>query len=120
MTSLTHVQRVRILYKTILKLHRGLPIEMQPLGNDYLRDEFKRHKSCNPAEAHVFMNEWANYALSLAEQLGLRGPINAKKLGKPLQEEYLQNMKDEQIHQLYELMLAANGIEDDKKLNNNS
>lgn len=54
-----HIQRVRILYKTILKLHRGLPEEMQTLGNNYVRDEFRRHKKCNPAEANVFMNEWA-------------------------------------------------------------
>lgn len=59
MTSSSHVQRVRILYKTIIKLHRGLPNEMQSLGNNYLRDEFKRHKNCNQAEAHVFMNGWA-------------------------------------------------------------
>lgn len=40
----SHVRRVRILYKSILKLHRGLPIEVQELGTNYVRDEFKRHK----------------------------------------------------------------------------
>lgn len=58
MTSLAHVQRVRKLYKTILKLHRGLPEEVQSLGNNYVRDEFRRHKNCNDAEANIFMNEW--------------------------------------------------------------
>lgn len=53
-----HVQRVKLLYKTILKLHRGLPPELQILGNSYAKDEFKRHKNCNTAEAAVFMNEW--------------------------------------------------------------
>lgn len=56
--DLTHVQRVRLLYKTILQLHRGLPTELQVMGNSYARDEFKRHKSCNIAEASVFMVEW--------------------------------------------------------------
>lgn len=56
--DLTHVQRVRMLYKTILHLHRGLPAELQVMGNSYARDEFKRHKSCNIAEASVFMVEW--------------------------------------------------------------
>lgn len=56
--TLTHVQRVRTLYKTILKLHRGLPTEMQSLGTPYVRDEFRRHKNCNEAESYVFMNEW--------------------------------------------------------------
>jgi hypothetical protein len=57
--DLTHIQRVRMLYKTILKLHRGLPTELQVMGNSYARDEFKRHKTCNIAEASVFMVEWA-------------------------------------------------------------
>lgn len=54
----THAQKVRILYKNILKLHRGLPKELQILGSNYTRDEFKRHKKCNEKEAEIFMNEW--------------------------------------------------------------
>ncbi|CAG2062673.1 unnamed protein product [Timema podura] len=56
--ELSHVQRVRLLYKTVLRLHRGLPDELKQLGNIYVREEFKRHKSCNIAEAAAFMNEW--------------------------------------------------------------
>lgn len=56
--SFTNQQRVRILYKTILRLHRGLPQELQILGTNYTKDEFKRHKSCNAEEAEVFVNEW--------------------------------------------------------------
>lgn len=58
MASRTHVQRVRILYKTILRLHRGLPAEVQPLGNNYVRDEFRRHKKCVESEAIIFLHEW--------------------------------------------------------------
>lgn len=54
----THTQKVRFLYKTILKLHRGLPQDIQLLGSIYVRDEFRRHKNCNQAEAAVFINEW--------------------------------------------------------------
>jgi hypothetical protein len=57
--DLTHVQRVRMLYKTILKLHQGLPADLRVMGTAYARDEFKRHKTCNVAEASVFMVEWA-------------------------------------------------------------
>lgn len=59
MSSLNHVQRVRLLYKTILRLHRGLPNELQELGQTYVRDEFRRHKNCNPKEARTFMLEWS-------------------------------------------------------------
>jgi protein gp37 len=58
MASRTHVQRVRILYKTILRLHRGLPTEIQPLGDNYVRDEFRRHKKCVESEAIIFLHEW--------------------------------------------------------------
>lgn len=53
-----HIQRVQKLYKTILKLHRGLPKDLQVLGSAYVREEFKRHKKSNEAEAKVFLNEW--------------------------------------------------------------
>lgn len=58
MSGLNHVQKVRLLYKTILRLHRGLPKELQELGQTYVRDEFHRHKNCNPKEAQTFMLEW--------------------------------------------------------------
>lgn len=58
MSNLFHIQRVRILYKTILRLHRGLPSEIQVLGTNYVRDEFRRHKNCNEDIAIIFMNEW--------------------------------------------------------------
>lgn len=59
MSGLNHVQKVRLLYKTILRLHRGLPKELQELGQVYVRDEFRRHKNCNPKEAQTFMLEWS-------------------------------------------------------------
>ncbi|XP_012274103.1 succinate dehydrogenase assembly factor 3, mitochondrial [Orussus abietinus] len=114
MNCLTHVQRVRMLYKTILKLHRGLPEEIQSLGNTYVRDEFRRHKKCSPTEANVFINEWADYAVSLAEQLGLQGPRTAKPLGKHMEIQELDKLRDEQVYQLYELMVAALGKSESK------
>ncbi|KAG5333563.1 SDHF3 factor, partial [Acromyrmex heyeri] len=115
MASRTHVQRVRMLYKTILRLHRGLPIEVRPLGDGYVRDEFRRHKRCVESEAIIFLHEWTNYAVSLAEQLGLRGPHTAKQLGRYLKEEDIEELRDEQVCQLYELMIAATGKPEDAK-----
>ncbi|XP_014489513.1 PREDICTED: succinate dehydrogenase assembly factor 3, mitochondrial [Dinoponera quadriceps] len=109
MASRTHVRRVRMLYKTILRLHRGLPAEIQSLGDNYVRDEFRRHKKCVESEAITFLHEWTDYAVCLAEQLGLRGPHTAKQLGKYLKEKDLEKLRDEQVCQLYELMIAATG-----------
>ncbi|PBC27977.1 succinate dehydrogenase assembly factor 3, mitochondrial isoform X1 [Apis cerana] len=109
MSNLFHVQRVRILYKTILRLHRGLPPEIQVLGTNYVRDEFRRHKNCNEDIAIIFMNEWTEYAIMLTKQLGLKGPHTAKPLGENLKEEDFNKFRDEQLHQLYELMIASTG-----------
>lgn len=55
----TNVQRVRLLYKTVLRLHRGLPSELAELGTIYAKDEFKRHKKCSAKEADIFISEWS-------------------------------------------------------------
>ncbi len=57
--NLTHPQRVRLLYKTCLKLHRGLPDQMQIIGDAYVKEEFKRHKSATPEQTAAFMEAWA-------------------------------------------------------------
>lgn len=103
----THTQKVKILYKLILKLHRGLPEEFQIIGTNYARDEFKRHAACTPHEASIFMNEWTNYAISLAKQLGAKGACNESTFGNQLPQHLLDNLREEQIVQLYELMEAA-------------
>lgn len=36
-----HIGRVRTLYKSVLKLHRGLPTELQAFGDDYAKSEFR-------------------------------------------------------------------------------
>uniref|UniRef100_A0AAG5DG37 Succinate dehydrogenase assembly factor 3 n=1 Tax=Anopheles atroparvus TaxID=41427 RepID=A0AAG5DG37_ANOAO len=105
---MNHGQKVRILYKSILRLHRGMPPALQEMGNNYVKDEFKRHKNCSPIESQKFMNEWAGYALNLAEQLGLRGkPGPVGMIGEDLSESQLEHFREEQLTQLYELLLEA-------------
>ncbi|KER30659.1 hypothetical protein T265_03006 [Opisthorchis viverrini] len=58
--SLTHPQRVRYLYKLILRLHRALPPDMAELGNRYVREEFRKHKNSPPAFIRSFMVEWSD------------------------------------------------------------
>ncbi|CAH1364357.1 unnamed protein product [Tenebrio molitor] len=113
--SFSNVQRVRILYKTILRLHRGLPKELHELGTNYVRDEFKRHKTSNAGEAEVFIKEWTDYAIALAQQLGLRGPQTGSSIGASLNESDLNKFRDEQVYQLYELMEAAKGQKKTKR-----
>ncbi|XP_058820469.1 succinate dehydrogenase assembly factor 3, mitochondrial [Topomyia yanbarensis] len=110
---LAHVQRVRILYKTILRLHRGLPKELHSLGNQYVKDEFRRHKTCSNQEASLFMHEWTDYAITLANQLGVKGkPKSLDNIGGNLDLPKLDDFRDEQIAQLYELLLATKGSDE--------
>lgn len=99
----------------------GLPAEIQPLGNSYAKDEFKRHKTCNPAEAQVFLIEWTNYAVQLSHQLGLGIKGRPKeKVGEYLPVNKLDDLREEQVVQLYELMKAATGEMEDEKSKNSS
>ncbi|KAL6074340.1 hypothetical protein STEG23_012090 [Scotinomys teguina] len=53
-----HVSRVRSLYKSILQLHRALPLDLKALGDQYVKDEFRRHKNVGSGEAQRFLQEW--------------------------------------------------------------
>ncbi|XP_052576763.1 succinate dehydrogenase assembly factor 3, mitochondrial isoform X1 [Peromyscus californicus insignis] len=53
-----HVSRVRCLYKRILQLHRALPPDLKALGDQYVKDEFRRHKTVGSGEAQRFLQEW--------------------------------------------------------------
>lgn len=54
----THVSRIRSLYKRILVLHRFLPIHLRAFGDQYVKEEFRRHKSASPEEVKSFLSEW--------------------------------------------------------------
>ncbi|KAK7497556.1 hypothetical protein BaRGS_00011196 [Batillaria attramentaria] len=100
-----HVSRVRALYKAILKLHRGLPLQMQALGDQYVKEEFCRHKEANKQEVDIFMTEWTKYYVTLAKQLGPKRKF--KTVGEHLSPELLDNFNNEQVGQLKELLEAA-------------
>ncbi|BET03209.1 unnamed protein product [Nesidiocoris tenuis] len=102
-----HVSRVRFLYKTILRLHRGLPEDLRLLGTSYLKDEFKRHKNVDVVAASRFIAGWTDYAINLTKQLDVKA--NAK-LGSNLDPESLDNFNDEQVAQLYELKKVTKAV----------
>ena len=65
------------------------------------RDEFKRHRACSKAEADVFLKEWTSYAITLAKQLSKRTAFQS--FGVDLVETQLEDFREEQVVQLYEL-----------------
>ncbi|XP_061111846.1 succinate dehydrogenase assembly factor 3, mitochondrial [Conger conger] len=108
MANPAHVSKVRALYKRILQLHRFLPVDLRALGDQYVKDEFRRHKSAKPGEVTSFMIEWEGYRDTLQTQVletASRG--GAGVYGTVLSEEKLKQFQDEQFSQLYELMLES-------------
>ncbi|GAA52464.1 Succinate dehydrogenase assembly factor 3, mitochondrial [Clonorchis sinensis] len=105
-TSLTHPQRVRYLYKSILRLHRALPPDMAELGNRYVREEFRKHKNSSPEFIHSFMVEWSRYAVELSKQVRNLPRSDSEEyvnIGKVLDESQLKYFNEAQLEQLLEL-----------------
>jgi len=109
MAAPAHVSRVRSLYKRILVLHRFLPIDLRALGDQYVKDEFRRHKSASTEEVKNFMTEWENYKDTLQTQVleSVGDQYSSVKFGADLPDGKLGNFQDDQIGQLYELMLES-------------
>jgi len=113
MTS-AHVSVVRSLYKRILVLHRSLPLELQALGDEYVKAEFKRHKGVQPEEASSFIQEWKNYAETLSQQVTASPPSSynteqkATNIGKNIEGAKLDHFNQQQLGQLYELAQETN------------
>nr|VZI48321.1 unnamed protein product [Spirometra erinaceieuropaei] len=106
---MTHPERVRFLYKLILRLHRSLPTEMRLVGDKYVKEEFRKHKTADKQFIGPFMIEWSRYASTLAEQLTSdQSKKNEKSteqtnIGIPLQETDLEKFSAKQLNQLLEL-----------------
>ncbi|VDP90338.1 unnamed protein product [Echinostoma caproni] len=110
LSSLNHPQRVRLLYKTILRLHRALPQELAELGNKYVKEEFRRHKNCAPEFIRPFMLEWSNYALELSKQIrdaprvaSTNPDPNSTEFGRPLDPSIFDQFSESQLQQLLTL-----------------
>ncbi|XP_013381214.1 succinate dehydrogenase assembly factor 3, mitochondrial-like [Lingula anatina] len=110
-----HLSRVRLLYKTIIRLHKGLPDEMRYLGDSYVKEEFKRHKTAEPEVAAKFLEEWTKYAYELSKQLGPKGIKKNAQIGKQLSEDILHTFREDQLNQLYYLGLEATGQADNEE-----
>ncbi|KAM7383760.1 hypothetical protein PAMA_011219 [Pampus argenteus] len=123
MAAPSHVSRVRSLYKRILVLHRFLPVDLRALGDQYVKDEFRRHKGAAPEEVGSFMTEWENYKDNLQTQVleSAGDQYSSVKFGTDLSDAKLGHFQDEQVAQLYELMLESTkpnrqfNIQDDTK-----
>ncbi|PVG04911.1 ACN9-domain-containing protein [Serendipita vermifera] len=89
---------------------------MRSLGDDYVKSEFKRHKTAdNPIHIMGFLVEWNRYLDQLDLQLAAPGTFRGRKMDETM----FEKMTNEQLGQLYELMHASKDVwkpvEKDKK-----
>lgn len=85
------------LYRAILRAHlHKLPSELRYLGDEYVKAEFKAHKSTdNPLYIVGFLTQWQDYLRSIDGGSWQEGKMTKDELDK---------MSPEQVGQLYELM----------------
>lgn len=97
-----HQHRLTVLrlYKTILRLHRSLPNELRQLGDQYVREEFRRHKTAQTEFVTNFMVEWSEYARILTRQATVK---NNESFGKSIGPKAFDLLTEDQLLQLYEL-----------------
>ncbi|KAI0396651.1 ACN9-domain-containing protein [Xylariaceae sp. FL0594] len=87
------------LYRRLLRAHRKhLPTEMRLLGDEYVKAEFRAHRNVdNPAHLIGFLTEWQLYAQKVEGD---------SWKGEKLDPAKVEKMSDQQIGQMYELMMA--------------
>ncbi|CAD6504131.1 BgTH12-05868 [Blumeria graminis f. sp. triticale] len=87
------------LYRRLLRTHRKhLPTEMRVLGDEYVKSEFRAHRNIdNPVHIIGFLTEWQLYAQKLEGNSWIGEKMDPTKVEK---------MSDQQMGQMYELMMA--------------
>ena len=94
------VNMVLSLYRGILRCHRErVPAPMRVMGDEYVRDEFRRHWSVKTTEA-----QWRSFLQAWTEYLDkLEGRASADQRSGQLDEQLLSAMSEEQRMRLSEL-----------------
>lgn len=87
------------LYRRILRSHRKfLEPEMRAMGDQYIKSEFRAHRDIdNPIHIIGFLTEWQMYVQSIEGDNWRGEKMDRTKIDK---------MSDQQIGQMYELMMS--------------
>lgn len=80
------------------------------MGNKYLQSEFRRHRTADPAQVRVFVQEWTSYKLLISQQIQSEQP-----LGRKLDPQTQDALNSQQWGQLNELHKAAKDKEEKQK-----
>lgn len=98
------------LYRHILRAHsRNLPALQKSLGDEYVKSEFKLHRSVeNPLHIVGFLASWQDYLKIIDNGSWQEGTLS---------KETFEKMSPDQVVQLYELMKESERVRDGKSEN---
>ncbi|GKY91782.1 acetate non-utilizing protein 9 [Mayamaea pseudoterrestris] len=102
-----------VLFRSILRAHkRHLPTDLRSLGDVYVKQEFRLHKTAKPEQALQFMNEWSHYLDQLSMTARARDSVRVGAVdndvfdfGKNLPRDV--ELSEEQLQQLETLREEA-------------
>merc|ERR1711968_378457 len=103
----TASMEARTLLRGILRMHRQLPPMQRQLGDRYVLEEFRQHKTATPQQAKQFMEQWGMYRSMLNSQLVEDGEAT----GAELADDELARFNGEQKAQLDKLREQAEGTD---------
>ncbi|KDN49185.1 ACN9-domain-containing protein [Tilletiaria anomala UBC 951] len=116
------------LYRRLFRAHRqGLNPEMRSLGDNYVKDEFRRHRAIdNPLQIVGFLSSWKMYldtleleAIDSSGGVGSSPSVGSAKRkcfeGRRLDPDMMEKLSEEQLYQLHELMQATQEVYDPNK-----
>ncbi|CCI45107.1 unnamed protein product [Albugo candida] len=99
-----HRRDVLRLYKSILSLHqRQLDPQLRVIGDQYVREEFKRHKNASMEYVSPFLTEWKQYEDTLRSKPKLH-------IGENLSSSTERLLSEEQKKQLHTLKETADSL----------
>ncbi|KAJ2714521.1 hypothetical protein H4R19_001685 [Coemansia spiralis] len=101
------------LYRSILRTHRLLPRELRFVGDQYVRSEFRSHRTVTDKRfLDQFYTQWTSYLALLREQTGAAQGAGAWGVGRRLDQELIAGLDDAKAEQLLELHRASCGAGD--------
>lgn len=84
------------LYRNILREHKSLPPLQRDLGDQYVKNEFRLHRTTdNPLHIVGFLTSWQDY---------LRMITKGDWMDEAMTSDVLKKLSSDQVVQLYELM----------------
>ena len=92
------------LYASVLRAHRALPPQMRELGDRYVREEFRRHRTASATFLQPFLSEWQNYVASLPRAGAEEASV---VIGRDLAPDQAASLSQEQLEQLARLREEA-------------